>query len=173
MRTDGQVLRDMRDRDQRARGWIMVQDGYGAAVRRIVGDAFTTMQKRVDALAARSTTKDANGNDVHFALDEDLLDLLQELEHHIIECTISILKISDKAEMASRGDARATVVTTQEVVDYVGGIVDTQVSDFWTYVREHGLLDERDPTQNRIVLYLRLVEKELRMRLPELIGAYK
>jgi hypothetical protein len=159
MMMDAQAARNIRIRSQRQIGWIQIQDGYGSAVARIVKKGFDDLSERMNRRGV--------------LWDEDLLDLIQDLERQLIELIVEAVAIWGNAELKSRRDNTVPVITVEDAVAEVEGLITSLTDRFWRHVNTYKLIDMDNPEHGRAVLYLSLMEEHVRLYLPKQIKAWK
>lgn len=159
MLTDGQALAQVTDARQRKLGWVMVKAGYGDAIRDVIKKGFDDLERRMVRLSV--------------AFDEDLLDLIEGLEHRTIESIISIAQCWDIKEIKARNSPPGEVITVDMAVDEALEYFKGLMGVFHTHVVDHRLVDQNNATQMRVMLHLELLEEHVNTYLPILIRTWK
>jgi hypothetical protein len=165
MRTEGDVLRDWKDADMRAAGWIMIPGGCIGKMKNIVAKGFDDLAKYINV--------DIPHRDMRTVVDEDLLTLIQDLERQIIEFISLAIHRWDMSQLKARNDATVDVVTPDDATNEALSIIDDLMARFYNHVTKHSLIDSADKLQDRLYLHLARVEEHLKDYLPMLIACWK
>lgn len=165
------------DRAQREAGWIMIENGFDAEISKVVKAQFNDLVRRLRRKRQIVMVPNTNVVDEQASIiwDDDLLDLIQDLEKHIIEFIVNDLFTWGKAEIKARGNSgkKIPVVTVDMAVASVEDTIVALFSRFWTHVKNHSLINFAHPGQHRAVLYLERLQEDVTLYVTQLIRCWK
>jgi hypothetical protein len=160
--------------------WIMPPNfervGCAAATSTVINQLVVAVNLQFNDVEARLQEKE---------VDDDLLRLIEDLEEHIIrmltvevkalfgkwkKCWVESFKVVRSGQQILKDQPS---ITHDEAKEIILDTVNSLISRLHFHIDEYGLIDKNIPSQRRILLYLNVMEENLRTFLPMIVDGWK